>query len=101
MSTDRRAPWIDQSGDDVVLRLLVVPNASREGIIGPHDDRLKVRVAAPPERGKANAAVVSLLLKATGLRQGTVEAGASHRHKTVRLRDATAGDVEQVLTGPA
>ena len=101
MPTTARAPWIDQSGDDVVLRLLVVPNASREGIVGPHADRLKVRVAAPPEGGKANAAVVSLLLKTTGLKHGTVEAGASDRRKTVRLRDATARDVERVLTDPA
>ena len=101
MATSARAPWIDQSGDDVVLRVLVVPNASREGVVGPHADRLKIRVSAAPERGKVNAAVVSLLLKATGLKQGMVETGMSDRRKTVRLHGAKAADVERVLIDPA
>jgi len=43
------------------LSVKVVPGASREGIVGWLGDDLKVRVSAPPEKGKANAAVGKLL----------------------------------------
>ena len=39
----------------------VVPNASRDRVVGPHDDMLKVQVAAPPEGGKANRKVAHLV----------------------------------------
>lgn len=39
----------------------VVPGARSTEIVGYHGDALRVRVAAPPENGKANRAVVSLL----------------------------------------
>ena len=48
---------------------------------------LKVRVTAPPEGGKANAAVVALLAKAWGLPKSAIEvaAGASGRDKVLRV----------------
>jgi len=43
------------------LRLKVVPGGSRDALAGILGDRLKIKVAAPPEGGKANAAVERLL----------------------------------------
>lgn len=57
-----------------VLRLpvKVVPGASRGEIVGWMGDRLKVRVAAPPQRGKANEAVVELLAGTLGIPRARV-----------------------------
>ena len=44
-----------------LLKIKAVPGSSRTEISGWLDDRLKVRVAAPPEKGKANAAIEKLL----------------------------------------
>ena len=56
-----------------VLALKVVPGASREKIVGPLGDRLKVAVQKPPEKGAANKAVCALVAKALGLRPADVQ----------------------------
>lgn len=54
-------PWLRGVPGGVEIRLKVVPGASRSGVVGELGDRLKVRVAAPPEGGKANTAIEELL----------------------------------------
>ena len=41
-------------GDDLEIRVKAVPGAKREEIAGALGDRLKIRVAQPPEGGRAN-----------------------------------------------
>jgi uncharacterized protein (TIGR00251 family) len=69
----------------VELRLKVVPGASRSAIVGALGNRLKVRVAAPPEAGKANRAVVELLAAALGVKDVRITAGHSGPEKTVLI----------------
>ena len=66
------------------LAIKVVPGASRTVIAGPLGDRLKVRVAAPPEGGKANRALVEVLREWLGVRDVEIVAGRSSAEKTVR-----------------
>jgi uncharacterized protein len=49
------------------LRLRVKAGATKTAIVGLHGGALKVSVAAAPERGKANRAVVKLLAETLGL----------------------------------
>lgn len=84
--------------DGVEVRVLVVPNASRTEIVGPHGDRIKIRVTAPPERGKANKAVCALLRDATGASGAEVVAGAGHREKTIALTGVSPDTVRNLLT---
>jgi uncharacterized protein (TIGR00251 family) len=67
------------------LDVKVVPGASRTEIVGPLGNRLKVRVAAPAEGGKANRALVELLRKWLGTRAVEIVAGVSSPEKTVRV----------------
>jgi uncharacterized protein (TIGR00251 family) len=60
----------------VLLPVKVVPKASRDRVAGWIGDRLKVQVAAPPERGRANEAVARLLADALGLPKGAVRVAA-------------------------
>lgn len=58
------------------LALKVVPGASRDRVAGWLDGRLKVLVAAPPERGRANAAAVALIARSLGLPRSAVRLSA-------------------------
>ena len=69
------------------LRVRVVPRARQSALVGVHGGALRVRVAAPPVEGKANAALAALLADALALRRRDVEvvAGARGRDKIVRI----------------
>lgn len=78
----------------------VVPGASRTHIAGLLGSALKVTVAAPPEGGRANAALVGCLAQQLGVKKGQVEviAGLTRPLKRVRVNGLTATDVRQRLT---
>jgi len=82
----------------------VVPGAARTEISGIHDGALRVRVAAPPERGRANEAVARVIAEAAGVRRGRVVAGHGSRRKRVLLEGvepSAAGDrLAARLAGP-
>jgi uncharacterized protein (TIGR00251 family) len=81
------------NGDgSMLIAVKAVPGASRDQIAGVMGDRLKVRVAAPPEGGKANKAIESLLAAALGINKRDVEVvqGRASAEKTVRVAAVTA-----------
>jgi uncharacterized protein len=85
------------------VRLLVkaVPGARRDEIVGRLGDRLKVRVSAPPEGGKANEAICGLIAAALGVRARDVRVvgGMSRAEKTLEIDGADAAAVKGLLGG--
>lgn len=69
----------------LTLKLKVIPSSSRDSIEGWLDDRLKIKVMAPPEKGKANKAVIKLLQKSLSLDKAsiTLESGSTSCHKSI------------------
>jgi len=55
------------------LRLRVRAGAKRAGVLGVHGGALRVAVTAPPERGKANRAVLTLMADVLRLAPGDLE----------------------------
>jgi hypothetical protein len=85
--------------DEVLLRLHVQPGAGRSAVVGRHGDALKVRVAAPPREGRANAACVALVATTLGVKEAAVElvSGQASRSKRVRVRGVEPAQVERLL----
>jgi len=85
------------------LRIRVSPGARRTELVGRQGDAWKVRVAAPPERGRANEALVKLLALRLRVPPGelTVVAGRSGRDKIVELRGLAADEADRRLEGTA
>jgi uncharacterized protein len=81
------------------LRLRVSPGARRTEIVGRQGEAWKVRVAAPPDRGRANDAVLRLLserldVPAAGL---SLVSGQAGRDKVVELRGLGPAEVQRRL----
>lgn len=94
--------WLREDADGVVLELLVQPRASRTRIVGEHEGRLKLQLAAPPVEGEANAALAAFLAGALGVRKADVVLlrGETGRRKTVRIRHTTAAAVRALAAAP-
>ena len=77
----------------------VSPGASSAAVVGRHGDGWKVRVAAPPEGGRANDAVVRLLADALEVRRADVEIVAGHggKDKIVALAGIAPDEIERRL----
>lgn len=90
---------IEQHGDDVLLWIKAVPGASRDSIAGALGDRLKLRIMAPPEGGKANKAICKLIAHTLNAkpRNITIEHGASNPEKTIRIANANADDIRSAI----
>ena len=75
------------------------PGAARAGVLGRHGSALKVRVAAPAEGGRANAAVERLVADALDVRPSDVSvvSGATSRRKRILVAGAEPAAVTRWL----
>jgi len=94
LSATRTAPFV-AAANSVRVAVRLNPKASAAGIDGVGIDgdgtaRLRARVTAAPERGKANGALIALLAREWRLPKGRmrVTAGVASRCKTVTIAGA-------------
>lgn len=89
--------WLRVAADGrIMLTLHIQPGARKTEFAGQHGDALKIRLAAPPVDGKANAALVDFIATALGLPRTavTLKSGQTSRRKVVEVSDA---DISAVL----
>lgn len=92
-----------QSGPEphCTLGLKVIPNASRDEVVGWLGDALKVKVQAPALDGRANAALTEFLADQLGLPRRAVVLlrGDKSRQKVVRIDGLNLAEVQRRLAG--
>ncbi len=81
------------------LRLRVSPGVGRSAVVGRYGDAWKVRVSAPPEKGRANDALLELLAGSLGVSPPDVRliSGFASRDKVVELSGLTPAEAERRL----
>ena len=77
-----------------LLPVRAQPGARRAGVAGVWNGHLRLAVRVPPDRGRANQALLELTAKLFGLRPSAVELVRGHSARTKLLR------LELVYRGP-
>ncbi len=88
-------------GDTIRLEIKAVPGASKTEFAGVKDGRLRIRIAAAPEDGKANAELINFLSKTLGCakRDLRLVSGEKSRVKMVALPVGCLARVEGIGSG--
>jgi len=86
--------------DSSRINVYVQPRASKTVIAGMHDGCVKIRLAAPPVDGAANAALIEFVAEQLGIAKSRVRitAGMTSRRKTIEVDGVTAEQVAGALS---
>ena len=68
------------------FRVRVQPGASKNEIVGVQEDALKIRINAPPVKGKANKALISFLAEKLEVRKSEVEILSGHTSRIKKIK---------------
>ena len=85
---------------DIQITVKVVPGSSRTEFAGYQGDIVRVKIAAVPEKGKANKELIAFLAKQFKIRKNDVhiQSGQTSRVKQVSLRGVSSEDVQNQFT---
>lgn len=86
-----------------ILTLHIQPGAKKTEIAGEHGDALKIRLAAPPVDGKANACLLAFLAECLGLPKSAVslKSGQTSRRKVVTASGVTPDALSHLISQAA
>jgi uncharacterized protein (TIGR00251 family) len=84
------------------ISVTVSPGAARTELVGKHGDGWKARIAAPPERGRANDALIELLADTLAMPRSSVRvvSGLAAKKKVVEVDGLTTAEAERRLARP-
>jgi len=71
----------------MILKVYLQPKSSKNEIVGPYRDGIKIKLTAPPVEGKANEALIRFLAGELGISPSRIEIVKGHhsREKTLRI----------------
>jgi uncharacterized protein (TIGR00251 family) len=80
----------------ITITVKVVPGSSRTELVGMYGTAYKIRIAAPPERGKANKMLIEFLAEHFRIRRNAIQiiSGKTSPLKQVLLRGVSSQDVQ-------
>jgi uncharacterized protein (TIGR00251 family) len=77
------------TGNDIVIKVKIVPGSSKNKIVGVYNDALKISITAPPVEGKANKKCIAYLAKYFDVAKSKIEIilGQTSKHKLIKIYD--------------
>jgi hypothetical protein len=85
--------------EDIILKVYLQPKSSKNEIVGPFRDGIKIKVTAPPVEGKANEALIQFLAKELRISMSSIEILKGHhsREKTLRISNSYPLDFKKKI----
>jgi uncharacterized protein (TIGR00251 family) len=92
---------VEATADGVVIRVRAQPGTRRNGVTGVREEELCVAVTAPPDRGRANDAIVKVLAETLKVPRSRVKilSGETNRHKRLMVEGVAVDEVVAALRG--
>lgn len=89
---------LKKTPEGIILPVRAQPGAKRDSIVGEWAGSLKIQVKAPPEKGKANEAIVELLAMELGISKSSIHivSGETSRDKKVLIQGITEEELERL-----
>ncbi len=80
---------------EYIIKIYVQPRSSKNEIVGPYRDGIKVKVTSPPAEGKANEALIQFLAKQLKIAPSCIEIikGLHSREKILKISSKNQGQV--------
>jgi uncharacterized protein len=93
------APWLSETREGIVVALHAQPGARKTELVGTYGDALKIKLAAPPVDGKANAELLRFIAKKCGVTQSDVIliSGESSNDKRIGISGIPAAQIFEKL----
>ena len=91
--------WIDERDGACYIHIYVQPRASKNEVLGIHNDFLKIKLTSPPVDGAANTMLAKFLSKLLGVSKSSLEivSGEKSRNKTVKVKGISLEKVCDLL----
>lgn len=82
-----------------IVRIYVRPNSSETKIEGLYNKNIKIKLASPPEKGKANKELIELLSRTIGISKSKIKitSGITSNYKTIRIDDRSNTDYSKII----
>ena len=77
------------AGNDIIIKIKIVPGSSKNKIIGAYNDALKITITAPPVEDKANNKCIAYLAKYFDIAKSKIEiiSGKNSKNKLIKIYD--------------
>ncbi len=83
-----KSSWYEWDGNNLLLSVKIQPRASKNEWLGAYDGAVKIRLTAPPVKGKANQHVIKFLAKLFNTSKSNINilSGETARYKRIQIK---------------
>ena len=90
---------ITEAKEGCYLKVFITPKSSKNQILSIINDELKIKIAAPPEKGKANKELIRFLSRNLKIQKDSISItkGETSRHKTLFLQNCNKTEIQNLI----